>query len=165
MDPAVPFILMMIDDNDYLGFRAPQLLDINAYDSNLDLYFSFFLLAASHGRPESKVTGHTLNARMLGTPLGAGNVFWGKVASLNFVRRHRLPLREPLPHHSVLRRTICTSLVWHPQSQQLREGPSNSLCLQSVTEAAGAVVGDSGTNVSAVGCHRREMPTVISKQS
>ena len=64
---------MMIDDDDDLGFRAPQLLDINAYDSNLDLYFSFFLLA--HGRPESKVTGHTLNARMLGTPLGAGNAF------------------------------------------------------------------------------------------
>ena len=73
MDPAVPFILMMIDDDDDLGFRAPQLLDINACDSNLDLYF--FLLAVSHGRPESKVTGHTLNARMLGTPLGAGNAF------------------------------------------------------------------------------------------
>ena len=41
LDPAVPFILMMIDDDD-LGFRALQLLDINAYDSNLDLYFSFF---------------------------------------------------------------------------------------------------------------------------
>ena len=42
MDPAVPFILMMIDDDDDFGFRAPQLLDINVYDSNLDLYFSFF---------------------------------------------------------------------------------------------------------------------------
>ena len=76
--------------------------------------------------------------------------FRGKVASLNFVRRHRLPLCEPPPHHTVLRRTICTSLVCHPQSQQLCEGPSNFLSLQSVIEAAGAVVGNeqSGTNVS-----------------
>ena len=42
MDPAVPFILLMIHDDDDLGFRAPQLLDINAYDSNFYLYFSFF---------------------------------------------------------------------------------------------------------------------------
>ena len=65
---------MMIDDDDDLDFRTPQLLDINAYDSNMICTF-FFLLTASHRRPESKVTGHALNARMLGTPLGAGNAF------------------------------------------------------------------------------------------
>ena len=72
MDPAVPFILMMIDDDDDLGFRAPQLLDTNAYDNNLDLYFSFSVGAWA---PRIQSDRHTLNARMLGTPLGAGNVF------------------------------------------------------------------------------------------
>ena len=48
MDPAVPFILM---------------LTISI------LICIFFLLAAPHGRPESKGTGRALNARMLGTPL------------------------------------------------------------------------------------------------
>ena len=111
------------------------------------------------------MTGHTLNARMLGTPLGASNVFFRKS---HFVRRHRLP-----PYVSL--RLIIQYFVgqYVPAWSHIRnhssmcEGPSNFLCLQSVTEAAGAVVGDeqSGTNVSAVGCHRREMPKVISKQS
>ena len=57
MDPAVPFILML----------TIAIL--------ICTYLLFFLLATPHGRPESKVTGHTLNDRMLGTPLGAGNAF------------------------------------------------------------------------------------------
>ena len=32
--------------------------------------FFFLLLAALHGRPESKGTGHALNALYVGTPLG-----------------------------------------------------------------------------------------------
>ena len=63
-------------DNGCDKYGPSLTIHINAYDSNLDPYLSsFFLLAAPHGRPESKVTGHTLNVRMLVTPLGACNAF------------------------------------------------------------------------------------------
>ena len=62
MDPVVPFILMLtiailINDLQIIDMRSAVAL------------VSFFLLAALHGRPESKGTGHALNALYVGTPL------------------------------------------------------------------------------------------------
>ena len=50
MDPAVPFILML---------TIAIIIRI----------LFVFLLAALHGRPESKGSGHALNALYVGTPL------------------------------------------------------------------------------------------------